>query len=121
MFFVFSCKKPVREEFTGKWVSEDKAMIILNEDSTCILQNIDPVKIWDSDSATKGKINGAGKWKFSPPDKWSGHYCIYVDSNKGSFPLYVMGIGHTGYFRPWKLFNFIGDPDNMDLYEFYKQ
>jgi hypothetical protein len=32
-----------------------------------------------------------------------------------------MGTGMTGYFRPWKLFNYIGDPDDMNLYEFYKQ
>jgi hypothetical protein len=27
----------------------------------------------------------------------------------------------TGYFRPWKLCVFIGDPDDMNLYEFYKK
>jgi hypothetical protein len=32
-----------------------------------------------------------------------------------------MGTGMTGYFRPWKLFSYIGDPDDMNLYEFYKQ
>jgi hypothetical protein len=121
MFFIFSCKKPDRKEFIGKWESDEKAMIVLNKDSTCIIQNFDLEKIWGNEPAIKEKLNGKGKWKFIHPDKYSGHYCIYVDSNMGSFPLYVMGTGMTGYFRPWKLFKYIGDPDDMNLYEFYKK
>jgi hypothetical protein len=119
---MFSCKKPDRKEFLGKWESDDKAMIILNEDSTCIVQNFDMEKIWGSynEPAIKEKLNGKGKWKFVHPTKYLSHYCIYVDL-KGSFPLCVTGTGMTGYFRPWKLFIYIGDPDNMNLYEFYKK
>jgi hypothetical protein len=118
MFFMFSCKKPVRKEFTGNWESNDNAMIVLNEDSTCIIRNMDATKIW---SGRNDSINSTGKWEFISPDKYSSYYCIYVDSNKGGFPLYVMGTGMTGYFRPWKLCIFIGDPDDMNLYEFYKK
>jgi hypothetical protein len=118
MIFMNSCKKPVNKEFIGKWESDDKAMIVLNEDNTCTIRNMNATKIW---SGRNDSINGMGKWKFIPPDKWSSHYCIYINSNKGSFPLYVMGTGMTGYFRPWKLFMYIGDPDDMNLYEFYKK
>ncbi|MDR2119510.1 MAG: hypothetical protein LBP64_01365 [Tannerella sp.] len=123
MFFLFSCKEPVGEEFAGKWEAGDGAVIVLNEDSTCIVRNLDPAKIRVSknDSATKERINGAGKWELIRPNKYSGHYCIYIDSNKGGFPLCVMGTGLTGYFRPWKLCIYIGDPDDMNLYEFYKK
>jgi hypothetical protein len=113
----FSCRKPDRKEFAGRWESGDKAMIVLHEDHTCFIRNMDASKIW---SHRNDSINGTGKWEFIPPDKFSAHYCIYVDLNKIHFPLYVTGAGMTGYFIPWKLFMYIGDPDDMNLLEFYK-
>ena len=99
-----------------------KAMIILNEDSTCILQNVDAIKIWgDRNDFEIKKINSAGKWKFVSPGRLYHSYHIYIDYDKGHFPLFIMGTGMTGYFRPWKLFDYIGDPDDMNLYEFYKK
>jgi hypothetical protein len=119
---MFSCKKPVRNEFTGKWESGDKAMIVLNEDSTCIVRNFDLTKIWGNynEPAIKEKLNGTGKWEFISPTMSSCHVYISI-TGKGGFPLYVEGTGMTGYFRPWKLIIYIGNPDNMNLYEFYKK
>jgi hypothetical protein len=117
---MFSCKKPDREEFIGKWESEDKAMIVLNEDGTCIVQNIDSVKFWNNHhNSTIKKPDGTGKWKFASSAMFD--YCIFIELDKVHFRLDVVGTGHTGYFRPWKLFIYIGDPDDMNLYEFYKK
>jgi hypothetical protein len=116
---MFSCKNPNREEFIGKWESEDKAMIVLNEDNTCVLRNLDATKIWGAKNDSEIKeINSTGKWEFVSPDKLSRRYRIYIHYDKGHFPLFMMGTGLTGYFRPWKLFDYIGDPDDMNLYEF---
>jgi hypothetical protein len=57
---MFSCKKPDRKEFIGKWESDDKAMIVLNKDSTCIVQNVDMEKIWGSYNDPAIVLNGNG-------------------------------------------------------------
>jgi hypothetical protein len=42
--------------------------------------------------------------------------------NSIGFNLYVSGTGNiVCCFPTWKLFSYIGDPDEMNLYEFYKQ
>jgi hypothetical protein len=121
MFFAFSCKNPDREEFIGKWLSDDEAMIILYADSACIVRNLDPVKLQWNNSGIKEKINDAGTWELASPDRLSGDYRIYIDITGVVFPVEIIGTGHTGYFRPWKLCIYIGDPDDMNFYEFYKQ
>jgi hypothetical protein len=122
MFFIFFCKKPVKEDFIGNWESTDKSMIVLNKDNTCTINNIDSVKIWSKeDSFETKKTNRSGKWKFVSSTKSNSHYCIYINSDKGGFPLNVTGTDFIGYFNFWKLSVYAEDPGDMNFYKFYKQ
>jgi hypothetical protein len=115
----------VVRELTGNWKSADGASIILNKDSTCILKNVvDPIKNWETghDSLVITKINTSGKWKLQQPTKYYRYYCVYIVSEEGrGFLINVEGSGLTGYFKPWKLVVYIGDPDGLNFCEFYKQ
>lgn len=63
-----SCSQPKRQDFIGKWKSEDNSILYLYSDSTFKMQNVPCSILFDYD--TKELYSGTGKWEFRPDDKY---------------------------------------------------
>ncbi len=128
-----SAPVPQWEEMIGTYEAEDGAMIVLKEDSTIVLLNID----W---SRVMNKINTVytaeeiGKWQFNEyyPDEYWDYYGLEVSlrpswihrwttsEDREYINIWIEGERVLGYFPPWTIYTELGDPDEMNRYYFKK-
>lgn len=125
IFFFENCthKQFHFNDFVGLWHSDEGGVIILNEDSTCVIQNLNGKYFGYNDS-----LSYSGKWLLREKDDngydvynieiWSqdelGYTSLYIS-------LKITGEGLFGTSPPWSLFQYIGDPDEINKYRFVKQ
>jgi len=116
-------KKPDFKDFIGAWKSENGAEFFLKEDSTCIVQEIDGTCF-----GYRSNLSFEGKWFFAEKDdndKTNYNIGIYNIDESGNHSLkisfYIRGKGILENTPPWYLFQYIGDPDDMNKYKFTKQ
>lgn len=115
-----SNSEPTFQDFIGTWISEDGAEITLQEDSTCTYKNI-PIEYIEI-SIDKDSLNNTGKWYLKKNDL--GYNGYYIDIKQRETPymtIYILGEGLFNNAPPWFLFEYIGDPDEFNLYKFTKQ
>ncbi|MFR2070869.1 MAG: hypothetical protein ACLS4S_12190 [Bacteroides nordii] len=111
--------KPTFKDLVGTWVSEDGAKIILRDDSTCILKNI-PAQYVNRYTDTDFFSN-TGKWYLEKNDLGYDGYNIRIGHERLLYiTLYISGEGLFNNTPPWFLFDYIGDPDELNLYKFTK-
>ncbi|WP_175631262.1 hypothetical protein [Bacteroides acidifaciens] len=113
--------KPVKADFVGTWTSKDGGLIVLNEDSTCLVKMLDMARLNDYSEESFASFDG--KWYIRAQDDL-GHdeYNIVIrqDSLCIYEPFIVSGQGLLKNRSPWYFFQYIGDPDNLDEYRFVK-
>ena len=117
---LLSCSnpKPERKDFIGTWKSDDGAMFQLHEDGSITAKQINLSKIFFEDEMQANKLDFTGKWEFAT-DNYQ-RRIIKVTAGKYTFSFNITGQGITENKPPWYLFAWIGDPDEMDKYEFRK-
>lgn len=139
LLFMISCNKKVNEkDLVGIWEAKDGATIELKPDKSFSGSNIDFGKIEfpEKEFANK-KVTFDGNWKLTEYSKSielvSGStyadYGIentYLDngikkSHRLGFSFIIEGSGLLQNSPPWKLVVYIGDPDEMNKYEFMKK
>lgn len=124
LFFLLngcSNPKPTFQDFVGIWVSEDGGEIIFKEDSTCIVKELYAKQI-SPFSEEKTSLSGEGQWRIRTKDS-NGYDQYNIAINlKGViyFSLFISGEGLLDNRPPWYLFDYIGDPDELNLYKFTK-
>ena len=122
LFFLLngcSNPKPTFQDFIGTWVSEDGGEIILRDDSTCILKNI-PAQYVNRYTDTDFFSN-TGKWNLEKNDLGYDGYNIRIGHERLLYIIfYVSGEGLFNNTPTWYLFQYIGDPDELNLYKFTK-
>lgn len=117
-------------DFVGVWQSDDGAKIIINNDGTCILSQLDN-SIVSIIKDTSEKLNTKGTWKMvnnvhsgitgSTNTGIKITYNLQNKTGKGSIEFYISGQGFSENKPPWNLFIWKGDPDEMIKYKFVKQ
>ena len=105
-------------DWVGTWVSSDNAKIILKEDSSCVVDNLKGAYF-----GYEGDLYLEGTWSVK-----KGVFPIVseisISSNNGEgmyITFYASGEGLLGNKPPWHLFQYIGDPDELNKYRFTKQ
>lgn len=129
---LYSCgnPEPMRTDFIGTWKSSDGAIIKLYKNDECEISNLNYKNIYSFDN-TPSILNCKGIWKFINVNdepvvdityEKGGNYKYkgQIRPNISGFHLSISGQGLLENQPPWKLFVFIGDPDNMNKYEFIK-
>ncbi|MCD8556898.1 MAG: hypothetical protein LRY59_09850 [Bacteroides graminisolvens] len=107
---------PTSNYFVGTWESNLGGQIILNADSSCIIQNVNDI------SGTQKSFQG--KWLFRKKDDLDeNRYNISIreEDGGGYLVFYISGKGLFGNQSPWCIFQYIGDPDDFNKYEFSKK
>ncbi|ROH99387.1 hypothetical protein [Chryseobacterium daecheongense] len=131
IFSLMNCSKPKieKEHFIGKWKSDDGAVITLNENGTCTLQNINHYIFSSFPENNNKKLNTNGTWNMVNSESGiidginEGVKIIYeIPENQttGSITFFISGQGIHGNNPPWSLYVWDGDPDEMKKYEFVK-
>ncbi|MCQ4916967.1 hypothetical protein NE451_20985 [Bacteroides nordii] len=112
-----SYQKPTLIDLIGVWKSSTGGEIILKKDSICIIKNITYSGYLGTEI-----LNYKGKWKFRDKDELGNkQYSIVVDKEGVlSMCFYISGEGLFSKTPPWYLFQYIGDPDELNLYKFTK-
>lgn len=124
------CNEPKFEtkDFIGVWKADDGASIVINQDGTCKLNDLNNTIINISQKEIK-KINAQGTWK-KIDDVNSGitgsistgiEFSYTLMNRKGGTLFYISGQGFNESKPPWNLFVWSGDPDDNIKYEFTKQ
>lgn len=113
-----SGQEPLREDFIGVWKSIDGSIIEFKKEGQFKAVDIDMSKIIYDVDASKGK-NLSGKWEFTIDDY--GKKVLEISAEKYRFKFYIDGKGMFGSEPPWALYTFIGDPDELNKYEFLKK
>ena len=130
---------PDSTKLIGTWMAEDSAIIVLNNDGTCSLQNVQRVISYSGHSKendTSKVWNFNGQWYIKPKLSYSSNkdtvgYILHLDNrqqnrkqfNEGEYDL-ELRIHNEKVSKeivPTLLYDFIGDPDQFDLYAFYRQ
>jgi len=117
LLLLSSCtnKRPAFNYFVGTWESKAGGQIVLNADSSCIVQNVNDI--------SGAKKSFQGKWLFRMKDDLDENRCnisIREDDGVEYILFYISGKGLFGNQAPWYLFQYIGDPDDFKKYEFNK-
>lgn len=109
--------KPTFQDFIGTWTSEDGGEIILKEDSICIIKNITYSGYLDTEI-----LSYKGKWEFRDKDDLGNKQYNVIVNKEGilSICFYISGEGLFSNTPPWYLFQYIGDPDELNLDKFTK-
>ncbi|MBQ6764147.1 MAG: hypothetical protein IJP45_03055 [Paludibacteraceae bacterium] len=138
-FFWYESSPPNPSQIVGVWKAEDGAIIELHEDGTCSLHNVQRLIEYTAcvrreDTCSVWNFNGY--WRIEPmlSDYNSTDtiaYKVNLDSRpplKGTWEmgdcevrLRIHNKKVLGEIVPVMLYNFIGDPDNFETYDFYKQ
>ncbi|EOA51788.1 hypothetical protein KSZ28_05820 [Bacteroides salyersiae] len=110
-------KKPTLVDFIGIWKSSTGGEIILQEDSICVIKNI----IYSGYLCTE-MLSYKGKWEFRDKDDLGNKQYNIIISKEGVLFMcfYISGEGLFNNTPPWYLFQYIGDPDELNLYKFTK-
>ena len=144
LFIVFilsllSCNKKLSEkEFVGTWEANDGAVVKLQSNKRFSASNIDFDKIdFPQKEFINKKVSLEGNWQLTEEsDRMElvskstyadyGIENTYDDngvkkSHKLGFSFDIEGSGILQNSPPWKLVIYIGDPDDMNKYEFVKK
>lgn len=141
MFFLQSCKKnnPNEDDFVGLWVADNGASVQFMKDKTFIARKIDFSKIYYEKEFEYKKIDFKGKWRLVNYPQKIGTIVLQSESTYSDYGIkhtylvngkekshkvgFSFEIGGRGLLHkpPWLLFIWIGDPDDMNKYEFNKQ
>lgn len=127
-----SCKSdyPSYQEIQGKWVSSDGSTIYFQENNKFIAENLPTEFFYIWDTVPEKTFNGTGDWEIQESRmKSTGYNTIVVNfndvsinSSKFQLELMIKGKGFFSNKKPWKsIFLFIGDPDNGEMYHFFKK
>lgn len=120
---MFGCaiEKPVKADFIGTWTSKDGGLIVLNEDSTCLVKMLDMARL--NDYSEESFANFDGKWYIRAQDDL-GHDEYNIVIRQDSLCIYetfiISGQGLLKNTSPWYFFQYIGDPDDLNEYKFVK-
>ncbi len=110
-----------RDSLIGSWESGDGCRIVLNEDSTCCVQDLDLSKLFKESNDTC--LTFTGTWEFRKHNDLGDkehNIVIREDSLYLYISLFISGYGIRGNRPPWYLYQSIGDPDEMNHYKFIK-
>lgn len=113
---VQSCDSLEKKSFVGTWIAADKATIEFRSNNVVQLKNIDKNKIFYNPKSTKNEVSFEGKWNFN-----SEKNIVNINSNMYHFTLEVIGQGFLGNEPPYNLVLWVGDPDEINKYEFIKK
>lgn len=141
----YSRYSPDSTEIVGVWTADDGAIIEINNDGTCILHNVNKKGInnyyyyFGTTDEKSSFYNFSGYWRITPDVSHGDTICyqICLDArpthlltkeekmqwDKGGCVVY-MNIHNEkvdGAIKPSMIWGFIGDPDNFDMYRFYKK
>lgn len=126
-------------KLVGIWSAKDGATIELNKDGTCSLRNVQRIIEYTACSGgedTSSVWNYSGYWRVEPElSFYKGRkdtigFKVYLD-NRSPFDvewekgdcevrLRIHNEKVSKDIVPVLLYNFIGDPDNFETYDFYK-
>lgn len=143
LFFLNACDRQTelkKEQFTGSWESGDGAIIELREDGTYTARKLDFLAYccYDEIEDTM-RFDMEGDWRIMeegdrPILKLSSNQTFEdygiektytvdgkVLSYKIGMELNISGRGMLENKPPWHLFYWVGDPDDMNKYEFLKK
>lgn len=124
----FGCSVPApsKEDFIGIWKSNDGGVFNFKDDNTFSAENLTGEKMFDGFQKYYGKkITEKGKWYIKKEkDRWR----LFLDFKKveqsnGGHSTQLNIEGKNGVLLnkpPWVLFVWIGDPDDINKYEFTK-
>ncbi len=136
--------RPDSIKMVGTWMAEDSAIIVLNDEGTCSLKNVRRV-IPNSGNPSKNDTSHVwsfeGHWYIKPVlaySEWSGSYTndtigyvLHLNNKpphrkrfeEGEYELKfkIHNEKVSNEIVPVMLYNFIGDPDNFEIYDFHKQ
>lgn len=131
---------PDSTKLVGIWKSKDGALIELNENGTCSVHNVQCIIEYtackrEEDSSTVWNYNGY--WRIEPElsfykgAKDTIGFKLHLDNrfpSKGAWDkgdceirLRIHNKKVSDEIVPIMLYNFIGDPDDFETYDFYKQ
>ena len=119
-------QQPTKNDIIGVWIAEDGGRFSFEADGSFTSENLSGSKIFSGFANYDGmNFSESGNWELKDA---SGGSIVSLNSRKseklqGSFStqLTVSGEGLLGNKPPWRLFAWIGDPDDMNKYEFKKQ
>lgn len=118
---------PQKEDFVGEWTADNGGIVYLNKNSSCVVENINISKVYPE---YKENLNFEGTWEFRDHDSNNNkQYNVFIVSKHTTesidsifvFEFDVAGQGILGNKPPWKLYMYIGDPDDMNWYELKKK
>lgn len=127
MCFLQGCyvQQPSRNDIIGVWVAKDGGKFLFQDDGSFTSENLSGSKIFAGFSEyAKESFMESGTWEIMDS---SGVSIVSLNFRKSeklksgfSTKLKISG---EGLFNrpPWRLLVWIGDPDNMNEYEFKKQ
>lgn len=136
-FFCYESSTPNPSQIVGVWKAEDGAIIELHKDGTCSLHDVQRLIEYTACVPDTGSVwNFNGYWRIEPmlSDDSSTDtiaYIVHLDSRPPSKVTWDIGDREVrlrihnkkvlGEIVPVMLYDFIGDPDNFETYDFYKQ
>jgi len=125
--------QPKKNDIAGVWLSRDGAIIEFKKDGTFIAKHL-PAKNFISDDENSEKRFDCylGKWAIKESARSLDQFLWFVelnfvknsvtDYNNTVFSLVISGSNFMENKAPWKkLFNWIGDPDSGNRYEFSRK
>lgn len=116
--FLTGCISPEKEDFDGGvWRADDGATVYLNGDGSVIINQINRLNVVSGGIKEGDFVNFTGEWKFTTDFNNQKIIDISTD-DRGGFDFHIKGQGIFENKRPFDLFVYIGDPDNMDRYIF---
>lgn len=122
--FFQSCIAPTpkKEDFIGKWKTDDGAIILLTND-VFKAENLSAEKM--SSNFTRKKFNAEGTWFLTKEDgRWEVQLVFKPSENFSSFFFaHLLVAGENGLASnqpPWYLYKYVGDPDEGIMYEFHR-
>lgn len=143
IIIINSCDTQIsKRDLEGTWESDDGALIVLSEDGTFATKGINYFVVSGSKLFNGKKIDLSGEWQIgkignqenkavklisNSTYKDFGIHKTYVDKNglEQSYKIYcTFQVYESGLFNnktPYSLFVYIGDPDDMNKYNFTKK
>lgn len=143
IIIINSCDTQIsKRDLEGTWESDDGALIVLSEDGTFVAKGINYFVVSGSKLFNGKKIDLSGEWQIdkignqenkavklisNSTYKDFGIHKTYVDKNglEQSYKIYcTFQVYESGLFNnktPYSLFVYIGDPDDMNKYNFTKK
>lgn len=120
VMFLQGCsgQEPMQDDFIGVWKSSDGSTIELKEENQFEAINFNLSNIIKTENLSK-ESNLLGKWELATDNY--GEQVVKIKAENYRFKFNISGQGLLKKKPPWKLYIFIGDPDEMNKYEFVKK